>query len=191
MNTVSSTHWFLRLPLHHLAGPLYVLFYAIQHLVVTPLEQALIGPGALTASLLFLPAGIKVVTFYLCRWQSVPSLIVGGLVCSYWFYLPGQPLVPILVVSVGSALALPILYEVACRFFDIDLFKGWSGSPHWLALLSLVGLSGVLNGWALSYAWDSGVSPEFLARVATGDILGVWVLMLAAMFVLRHLRLRA
>lgn len=180
-----------RIPLYHYAGVVYFLFYFIQVNLITPVEQMLTSDKALLASLLFLPAGAKIVMFYLCRWKSVPSLIVGNLLAFYVFYVPeGSRWVSVLT-SLGSALALPLMYEIACRFFGLDLFKGRHGSPHWLALLSLVGLASVINGLALSISWTSGPDIHLLLRVAFGDVMGVWVLMLLTMLILRQRRIRA
>lgn len=180
------------IPLHHWAGPAYLAFFILQQLTVFPLEQALLGDSASQVSLLFLPAGAKIVAFYVCRWRAIPSLAVGVLLSFYLFYVPeGTSFITIILVSLGSALALPVMYLIACHGFGLDLFKGWHGGPHWLALLSLVALSALLNGYALSYAWDFAVDAMFLARVAIGDVTGTACLMLLAMFVLRRQRLNA
>lgn len=182
----------MRVPLHHWAGPAYLLFFIIQQLTVLPIEEALAGEAARQASLLFLPAGAKIVAFYVCRWRAIPSLITGIILSFYLFYVPeGTTLLTILLVALGSALALPAMYLIACHGFGLDLFKGRRGGPHWLALLSLVGLSAVLNAWALSYAWDFTIDPTFLARVAIGDVTGTAFMMLLAMYVLRRQRLSA
>lgn len=181
-----------RIRIYHWAGPLFLLVYLIQVQLILPLERLLSSDQALNASYLFLPAGVKVVTFYVSRWRSLPSLFAGILCCYAWIYMPpGSSIGLIILMSLGSTLALPLGYWLACHVGGLDLFKGWRGSPHWVALLALVGLASIINGLALNYVWSSTPDPMLLLRFATGDVMGTLVLMLVAMFVMRRRRLNA
>ena len=183
---------FSKLPLYHLAGPFFLLMYLVQQYLILPLERLITSDQALLASYLFLPAGAKVVVFYISRWKSLPSLFVALLVCYWAFYLPsGSSLWLLVLLSAVSTLALPLMYLVACHGFGLDLFKDRRGGPHWFALLSLVGLGSLLNGWGMNYAWNSAPDPSLMLRFAAGDIAGTAALMTLAMFVMRRLRLRA
>ena len=56
--------------LAHLSGPLFLLAFAIQSTLILPFERFLVGDIANTASLFYLPAGVKLVAFYVFRWKS-------------------------------------------------------------------------------------------------------------------------
>ena len=53
--------------LAHLSGPMFLLAFAIQSMLILPVERFLVGDIANTASLLYLPAGVKLVAFYVFR----------------------------------------------------------------------------------------------------------------------------
>ena len=181
-----------RLPIYHLAGPLFLWTYLVQVNWILPLEQFITGDQARIASYLFLPAGIKVVTFYVSRWKSLPSLFVANLVGFLTFYAPPEAsLWLLLFLSAAATFALPIMYAVAYHGLGLDFFERRRGGPHWFALLTLVGLASLINGLGMNYAWSNVPDPALMLHFALGDIAGAAVLMLAAMFVMRHFRLRA
>ena len=54
--------------LAHLSGPMFLLDFAIQSMLILPVERFLVGDDiANTASLFYLPAGVKLVAFYVFR----------------------------------------------------------------------------------------------------------------------------
>ena len=176
--------------LAHLSGPLFLLAFAMQSTLILPFERFLVGDIANTASLFYLPAGVKLVAFYVFRWKSLPSLTLGLVLAFGWFYLPeGTPLSIWLVAGVGSALALPLTYWALCRFLKLDLFNHRQGAPHWSALILIVGLSSVANGYAISTVWNFDAELLWLMRITIGDVMGALGCLIVAMLVLRRQRL--
>jgi len=62
---------------------LYFLSWEFSHHVVFPLEAYLDWEISQHASILFLPAGVIFLSFYLLRWWSIPIFLIGRTYASY------------------------------------------------------------------------------------------------------------
>ena len=171
-------------------GPLYILLFWFQTETIRPLETWLLGPQAAVASLLFLPAGLKIVSYYLFRWKCLPSLILGTFVAHHLMYQPGEAnWAPALVGSAASALALPFVHHAA-RLMRLDIFRDYQIRPvHWRHLLSIAFLAAAVSGTGFVFSW-SLIDPSFaglglLPRFMLGDTTGAFVFLSLVMFAYR------
>ena len=62
---------------------LYILSWEVSNHVVFPLESLLDWEISQHASILFLPAGVIFLSFYLLRWWFIPIVLIGRTYASY------------------------------------------------------------------------------------------------------------
>lgn len=177
----------------NLMGPLYVLTFWLQTILIRPVETELLGPTAELASFVFIPAGVKFLAFYLCGWKAVPSLIICIAGIHFLLYAPADAsIMQSFLGACLSACAIPIAHE-ALKWAGIDLIRRhkWE-PPHWLQILVLVFIASFISGLGLTYPWfnpsQDPPSLALLARFAVGDTVGLLVVMLTAMAILRQRR---
>lgn len=65
---------------------LHFLSWEVSHHVVFPLESLLDWEITQHASILFLPAGVIFLSFYLLRWWFIPIVLIGRTYVSYEYY---------------------------------------------------------------------------------------------------------
>ena len=65
---------------------LYFLSWEVSHHVLFPLESLLDWEITQHASILFLPAGVIFLSFYLLRWWFIPIVLIGRTYVSYEYY---------------------------------------------------------------------------------------------------------
>lgn len=187
MTSIAGLGWWL-------PGAAYVVLFALHRHLITPIETLLIGDQAMIASLMFLPAGIKLISYYLFRFKCLPSLVAGIFVAHALMYQSDEGhALAALVGAMTSAAALPMLHFIASTL-RIDLFRDYRLRPaHWTHLLGISGAAAVLSGMGFVFSWrlidptyaDYSVIPVFVV----GDTIGAFVLMFIAMLALKARRL--
>lgn len=176
-----------------LPGVLYLCVFALHTWIVLPLEIAIRGPAAAYASLMFLPAGVKLLSYYLCREKSLVSLFIGIFVAHAWLYQSGTGAIEgALIGAAVSALSLPVIYHAA-QSLGLDIFRDYRIQPaHWLHLLIVALMAALINGVGLIASWwiidGQPMQLSALPNFALGDTLGAFVFLLLAMFAFRWTR---
>lgn len=177
-------------------GLAYLVLFAIQTSLIVPIEAELLGQQAYVASYLFLPAGLKLLSYYLFRYRALPSLIIGTYVAHTLMYQSGEGHeLAALVGSITSAMALPVLHEIA-KVVGVDLFRDYRMQPpHWTHLLIISASAALISGVGFVFSW-SLIEPGFVGlnlvpRFMIGDTLGAFAFLLITMFIARQSRTAA
>jgi len=185
MKFVSRFHYLLWIP------AAYFVLYVISHL---PLAwgHRLLFPDTPYALLIFLPAGLRLITTWYFGARAIVPLLVGGLVTLWWY---GHPLPDTaLAQSMIGATAAFVSFELF-RLCGFNLYASAAAQteqliqPHWRNLY-LVGLfSSMINGLLSGVLFHAHIDPaNFIPLVLmylAGDMIGILVVLVALMAAMR------
>ena len=149
------------------------------------------------ASLIFLPHGWRLVSFFLFRFSGLPGLFVGHLAtCIAFFGQVEETIGLYIITSLQGALSLPIIY-LALKSFGLDLLATRSDYPvvpwtsfAWLGALSTLA-NGVLVAVANAWFFNSAVNWQQAGQYLVGDFVGAVVFIAGLVFFFRWQRHRA
>ena len=152
---------------------IYVLLFAVQD---WGFRQ-----NAAAASLIFLPHGWRVVSFFLFRFRALPGLLLGHIATCVIFF-PDFTEMPwtYIATCVASVIPLPLVY-LALRALGWDLLATRDGYPvvPWTSFALMGVIATALNGLAVSsvYVVTDGRDIDIaqLMQYAIGDAIGMAV----------------
>lgn len=173
----------------------YVLCHGLTALVITPVQQEFLSDITIFASLVYLPHGVRVLATWLWGWKAFFPLYAGACLAELFFTpehihsLTQEALH--LSVAVGAVSALAA-FEIL-RLLGQNLYAGQSQRMSWKAVLSVGALASVINSIGQSIVYSGVILPEHapsvLVTYAVGDMIGLFVSMVALMMVFRWIRL--
>ena len=149
---------------------IYVSLFALQ-------AQAMDG-NQFWASLVFLPHGWRVLSFFLFRFSAMPGLFVGHLATCFIFFGSIEENWPLYVItSLQGTYTLPFLY-LALRSLGLDLLatrKEYAVVP-WTSFVGLTVLATLFNGVLVAMAgalyFDQPMNWEQVRQYMVGDMIG-------------------
>jgi hypothetical protein len=145
------------------------------------------------ASWVFLPHGVRLIAYFMFRWNGLPGLYIGHVIGAYfWVDDFFEHLGIYLLASLVGTLVVPVTHMLL-RTLNQDVLKPPArGAVHWTGLWWLAVLSGLINGLLTITVYSSLIEDNHLQlslHYMVGDALGASVFVLLLMFVFRLYRL--
>lgn len=173
----------------------YVLCFGVTALLIYPVQFSLLGDISVYASLVFLPHGVRVLATWILGWKAVPPLFVAGIIADYLFSTTSRQVFLesglLQSYSVGAMSAL-LAFE-SFRLFRKNSYAGGVQVLDWKRLLMVGALASVFNSIGQSVVYSGLILPQRSVAVfsvyAIGDLVGLFVSMLALMLIFRAIRL--
>ena len=173
----------------------YILCHGLTALLVTPIQQEFLSEITIFASLVYLPHGVRVLATWLWGWKAFFPLYVGGCL-STLIFTPEHEQALIqesLHLSVGAGALSALLAFEAMRLLGRNLYAGKSNRIDWKGLLIIGAAASVINSVLQSFIYSGVILPEHAVSTfmtyAVGDLVGLFVSMLALMMIFRWIRL--
>lgn len=175
----------------------YILCHGLTALLVTPIQQEFLSEITIFASLVYLPHGVRVLATWLWGWKAFFPLYVGSWISALVF-TPAHEMALIqgpLHLSVGAGALSALLAFEFMRLLGRNLYAGNSNRIDWKGLLTIGAAASVINSVLQSVIYSGVILPEhalsIFATYAIGDLIGLFVTMLALMMIFRWIRLSA
>lgn len=157
----------------------YIGSFIVMNVLISPVQKALFPGLPALVSLVFLPHGVRILTFYFCGWM--------GLI----YLLPGAFLMWILVVFgaglngyhiAGTAVSLISCYAgviLARHFFK----RLWASSARfsWQQIMMAGTIGSIGNAAGLSLLQFSAPGPMIFSAYLFGDIAGLFLVLVFLM----------
>ena len=188
MKVISRFHYVLWIP------AAYFVLYVISHL---PLAwgHRLLFPDTPYALLIFLPAGLRLISTWYFGARAIVPLFVGSLVTLWWYGHP-VPDTALAQAMIGATVAF-----VSFELFRLCGFNLYASAaiqteqliqPHWRNLY-LVGLfssmiNGLLSGVLFHGHLEQANFVPFVVMYIAGDMIGILVVLLVLMAALRMVK---
>lgn len=166
---------------------------ALVYLVTFIFQLQVAGEYFQWASWVFLPHGVRLIAYFMFRWNGLPGLYVGHVVGAYlWLDDFFDHLGIYLLASLVGTLVVPLTHMLL-RTLNQDVLQAPArGGVHWTGLWWLAVLSGLLNG-LLTIAVYSSLIPENHLQLSlnylVGDVMGASLFVLLLMLAFRVHRL--
>ena len=167
---------------------------AIVYLVTFIFQLQVAGEYFQWASWVFLPHGVRLIAYFMFRWNGLPGLFVGHAIGGYlWLGDFFDHLGIYLLASLVGALVVPMAHMLLRTLNqDVLLPPLARGVVHWTGLWWLAVLSGLLNGLLTIAVYSSLIHENQLQlslNYLVGDVLGASVFVLLLMVTFRLYRL--
>ena len=158
----------------------YVLAWELSHHVIIPIEAKLGWEITQHASILFLPAGVIFLSFYLLRWWFIPVVLIGRTFVNFDFYQIGFSWIFILE-SMFVCLVYPLwLYLLNSANWDVFGDKDQSsltltGAMIFQMMVTFtISLSATIQEITFGgLSWND--STQYIVHFIVGDVLGTGV----------------
>ena len=167
---------------------LYLFAYSLVFAAITPLQEQVMPEITKFASLLFLPHGIRVLGTSLLGVRAVPGLVLAELTGNYLFWGMTQ-LDTLLFSALISGSITWIVFE-GLRSLRVNAFylQLSEQAPAFHALLLAGLLASAANAFLLTSLIESkldvGQVTMLIAAYMTGDITGLFAVLLAVRYVM-------
>ena len=170
------------------ASTAYILAFFLTFGALMPVQQLFFADFYSSASLLFLPHGVRVLSAWFLGWRSVFALLPG--VFFTYVYLGGSNVfLPSRMAGIAIAvLTAPLVFELIARFWR-DLRPAPGVEPCWPCVMGAGILSAIIGGILTNMAFGSPPLDYFAFFI--GDVAGLFFLMLILMLIFRHLRIKS
>jgi len=158
----------------------YVLAWELSHHVIVPIEAKLGWEITQHASILFLPAGVIFLSFYLLRWWFIPIVLIGRTYASFDNF--GDVITPsILIENIFICLVYPLwLHLLNSANWDVFGDKDQSsltliGAMIFQMMVTFtISLGATLQSITLGgLSWND--STQYIVHFIIGDVLGTGV----------------
>ena len=158
----------------------YVLAWELSYHVIIPIEAKLGWEITQHASILFLPAGVIFLSFYLLRWWFIPVVLIGRTFVNFDFYQIGFSWIFILE-SMFVCLVYPLwLYLLNSANWDVFGDKDQSsltltGAMIFQMMVTFtISLSATIQEITFGgLSWND--STQYIVHFIVGDVLGTGV----------------
>lgn len=153
-----------------------------------PIQNIFFSDFYSSASLLFLPHGVRVLSAWLLGWRSVIALL-PGVILTYVYLGGANVFLPSRMIGIAiSVLAAPLVFELIARLWR-DLRPADGIEPCWPCVMVAGIIAAVLVGTLTNLAFGSPPLDYFAFFI--GDVAGLFCLMLILMLIFRYLRISA
>jgi len=138
-----------------------------------------------SASLLFLPHGVRVLSAWLLGWRSAIALL-PGVVITYIYVGGANVLLPSRMMAIAIAvLAAPFVFDLIARLWR-DIRPAVGIEPCWPCVMAAGIIAAIVGGILTNMAFGSPPLDYFAYFI--GDVAGLFFLMLILMLVFRFWR---
>lgn len=170
------------------ASAAYIIAFFLTFGALMPIQNLFFADFYSSASLLFLPHGVRVLSAWLLGWRSSLALLPG--VFFTYYYLAGSKVfLPSRVAGISIAvLVAPAVFALIARFWR-DIRPSADREPCWPCVMGAGVAAAIIGGILTNLAFGSPPLDYFAFFI--GDVAGLFFLMLILMFVFRHIRARA
>ena len=159
----------------------YVVLFLFTMWLWLDIELRLLGPGAMYASILFLPHGVRIISAWLLGPIAILGLYPAHIFC-FWIFNNFTLTQEMFALCLPGAICAPLAFELF-RVCGLNLYPGSYAFDglFWRRLLVVTIVASMLNSMLTTsyYVVIDGVDivPELLTRFLIGDVLGTVVLM--------------
>jgi hypothetical protein len=180
------SHWFTAIFVA------YVALWAIQYLVIFPLEAQALGKTAALVSLIYLPHAARVLAAWMIGPKSIFALLPASLVTYLALYDDAVPLgMADFAAPVIGAFCAPVALELM-RIVKINVYPQEVGIISWRTLVFAGFLSSILNSFFQTLALDGKFPLEatfdILTRFVVGDVAGLVVVLFLLVVMMKLVR---
>ncbi len=160
----------------------YVALFLFTMWLWLDIELQLLGPGAMYASILFLPHGVRIISAWLLGPIAILGLYPAHMFC-FWIFNDFTFAPDMFFLCLPGAICAPLTFELF-KVCGLNLYPGSYAFDglFWRRLLIVTIVASMLNSMLTTsyyYAVDGvEIVPELLTRFLIGDVLGTVVLML-------------
>lgn len=164
------------------ASTAYVLAFFITFAGLMPIQNMFFPDFHSSASLLFLPHGVRVLSAWLLGWRSIPALLPG--VFFTYYYIAGENafmLSRLMGISIAVLVAPIVFYLFAKLAMDARSRPGHS--PCWPCVMGQGVVAAIVGGILTNIAFGSPPLDYFAFFI--GDVAGLFFLMMALMLIFR------
>lgn len=173
----------------------FLVAFAIQLIVLMPLELALTNENTAFASFLFLPHSVRVIAAWLLGPKSLFGIIPVGLAVTFVTEPPstgGHDLLLKLAASVYAHSSAVLAFEFM-KFCRIDVYPKDGVSIDWRTVFFAGVFASIINSlgstWLKHQRFESNEVMEVISRFIIGDTTGLLLGMLTLMLLMRYLYL--
>ncbi|MDC0739217.1 hypothetical protein N6L24_13095 [Cognatishimia sp. SS12] len=166
-----------------IASLCYVLAFFLTFEALMPVQNRFFPDFYSSASLLFLPHGVRVLTAWLLGWRSIIALLPG--VFFTYYYLAGEKVFMasrLMGISI-AVLTAPIVFYLLAKVLR-DLHPAAHRTPCWPCVMGAGVIAAVAGGILTNLAFGSPVLDYFAFFI--GDVAGLFFLMLFLMLLFRY-----
>jgi hypothetical protein len=159
---------------------LYILSWEFENLVIFPLEANLGWEISEHASILFLPAGVIFLSFYLLRWWFIPVVLIGRTFVNFDFYSVGFSwtfLIESLFVCVAYPMWLHLLNSANWDVFGDENQNSLTviGAMIFQTMVTFtISFGATIQGITMGgLSWNE--STQYIVHFIVGDVLGTGI----------------
>ena len=161
----------------------YVVLFIFTMWLWLDIELYLLGPGAMYASILFLPHGVRVISTWLLGPRAVLGLYPAHLLC-FWIFNNFSFSAEMFIQCLPGAFCAPIAFELF-RVCGLNLYPGrfeFDGL-FWRRILIVTIVASMINSMLTTSFYvifdQVEIVPELLTRFLIGDVMGTIILFVA------------
>ncbi|GAA6209085.1 hypothetical protein NBRC116601_23780 [Cognatishimia sp. WU-CL00825] len=170
------------------ASAVYVAAFFMTFEILMPVQAMFFPDFSSSASLLFLPHGVRVLSAWLLGWRSVYALLPGVFLTYYLLAGDGVFTASRLSGIAISVLTAPTVFFLAAKLgFDARLRSNIA--PCWPCVMIVGIIAGIIGGILTNMAFGSPLLDYFAFFI--GDTSGLFFLMLGLMLLFRAERARS
>ena len=170
----------------------YAVLWAVQAVVIFPLENAIFQHG-IVASYLFLPHAVRVLGAWLYGPKVVFPLFPIALLCH--MQLVDKSIIELsyldFIAVSGGVICAPLTLEFM-KLMRIDVYPTDEGIISWRTLLFVGVISSVVNSFlntiGVAGYFKVEETTEVLLRYLVGDVMGLFVVLLILVFATKKVR---
>lgn len=168
-----------------IASAAYIIAFFLTFKALMPVQNLFFADFYSSASLLFLPHGVRVLAAWLLGWRSVIALLPGVFIT--YAYLGGSNVfLPSRLAGISIAvLTAPLVFEAITRLWR-NIRPAEGVDPCWPCVMGAGVIAAVVGGILTNFAFGSPPLDYFAFFI--GDIAGLYFLMLLLMLTFRYLR---
>ncbi|WP_421746829.1 hypothetical protein [Cognatishimia sp.] len=171
-----------------IASTAYIIAFFLTFEALMPVQNLFFADFHSSASLLFLPHGVRVLSAWLLGWRSSIALLPGVLL-TYAYLAGSNVFLPSRMAGIAIAvLAAPLVFELIARLWK-DIRPNSEVEPCWPCVMGAGAIAAILGGILTNLAFGSPPLDYFAFFI--GDFAGLFFLMLLLMLVFRQLRVRS
>lgn len=163
----------------------YVLTYAFTVTALSGLFIRVPGDPSASASLLFLPHGVRIIAAWLYGWRAALYVLPGNYLTAM-FTMRGEVFDPgVLIGPLFGVICASLCFDLLARLgMDLRLRSG--ADTNWRDIIVVGTLASAVNAVGANLFYQNGAETALIYFV--GDVFGMLTLMLGLMWVFRVMR---
>jgi hypothetical protein len=163
----------------------YVFAFAVTELTITPLQAQFLPEVTRTASLVFLPHGVRVLTAWLYGWRSIPLLAPSSFATGIYYFGIQRFTVDVVLATFTGIIAAALAFSLFARLGYDHRFNA-EEKTNWRDVLLVGAVASIVNSIGTSFLFGSDLHTTSVRLL--GDFIGLVACMLLLMYVFRMVR---